>query len=157
MRHPIHRTTCALTLALLLTPLIGCAAASSPTKTSAPPSPATSASPEVGNETVAPTTFPAAPSDVSGMRDWFAQAYPKAPWLGRIKDIKYVPGEVPDSGGFANAIVITTDLDFGAEQTIGQEIATALGEAHPEWAKQFVVWFADGNNLLAGDIFDATP
>ncbi len=85
------------------------------------------------------------------------EAYPDAPWLARIKDIKYVKGEVPGSGGFANAIVITTDLDFATEQAIAQEIAAALGEADPQWAKQYVLWFADGDNIQAGDIFDFTP
>ena len=66
-------------------------------------------------------------------------------------------GEVPDSGGFADAIVVTTDLDFAAEQGLAYEIAAALGEAHPSWAKQYVIWFADGRNELAGDITDQTP
>jgi hypothetical protein len=91
------------------------------------------------------------------MRSWFEQAYPNAPWLARIKGIEYVQGEVPGSGGFANAVVITTDLDFKTEQATAQEVAVALGEAHPKWAKQFVVRFADGNNIQAGDIVDTTP
>jgi hypothetical protein len=103
------------------------------------------------------TEPPAAPADVSGMQAWFAAAYPDAAWLSRIKSIKYVAGEVPDSGGFKNAVVITTDLDFAGELALGQEIATALGEAHPAWAKQYVIWFADGRNESAGDIVDMTP
>lgn len=91
------------------------------------------------------------------MRDWFAAAYPGAEWLGRIKKLEYVAGEVPDSGGFANAVVITTDLDFKTEQPVAQEIVIALGEAHPAWAKQFVLKYADGANVSAGDIVDTTP
>jgi len=157
MRHLVRSTILGLALALLLVPLVGCAGASTQSETPASPSTATSAPSDAVTEDAAPTAFPPAPSDVSGMLGWFGEAYPDAPWLARIKDIKYVKGEVPETGGFANAIVITTDLDFATEQAISQEIATALGEADIQWAKQFVIWFADGDNIQAGGIVDSTP
>lgn len=157
MTHPTCGMIRMLVLSLLLISLAGCAPASTQPEPSASPASPNAASPQAGTEAKAPAAYPPAPSDASGMRDWFEQAYPEAQWLARIKNIEYVEGEVPSSGGFANAIVITTDLDFATEQAMAQEIATALGEAHPAWAKQFVVWFADGDNLQAGEIFDATP
>ncbi|PKQ30404.1 MAG: hypothetical protein CVT60_00045 [Actinobacteria bacterium HGW-Actinobacteria-10] len=150
----VIRTTGALALALCLVPLAGCTTTSTQRETTTP---ATSETSEEKSTEEAAATYPPAPSDVSGMRGWFEEAYPDAPWLARIEGIEYVEGEVPGSGGFANAVVIKTDLDFTTEKATGQEIAAALGEAHPEWAKQFVVWFADGDNIQAGDIFDATP
>lgn len=146
---------CAVCIAVLPLSLSGCGDASTKTEASTPSAPA--ASTAAPAEEVAPTEFSPAPPDVSGMTGWFEEAYPDAAWLSRIKSIKYVAGEVPDSGGFANAIVVTTDLDFASEQAIGQEIVTALGEAHPGWAKQYVVRFADGKNVMAGDIVDMTP
>lgn len=157
MRHPVYRAICALILMLLLASQFGCATAS--TKSDTPVAPATEASEsaEADSEDSAPAALPPAPADVSGMRAWFEEAYPDAAWLARIKEIKYVPGEVPSSGGYANAVVITTDLDFKTEQATGQEIVSALGEAHPAWAKQYILRYADGNNVMAGDIFDPTP
>lgn len=146
---------CAAVIAVLSLSLAGCGGASTDGETSTPSTPAES--PAATTEEAAPAEFPPAPADVSGMSGWFEEAYPDAAWRTRIKSIEYVAGEVPDSGGFANAIVVTTDLDFAAEQPVGQEIVTALGEAHPGWAKQYVVRFGDGKNIMAGDIVDMTP
>lgn len=157
MRHPVHRMACAVTLALIVILQPGCATTSTQPETPASPATGTSAPPEAVTDEAAPAAYPPPPGDVSGLRGWFEEAYPEAPWLSRIKDIEYVEGEVPGSGGFANAVVMTTDLDFKTEQATAQEIATALGEAQPGWAKQYVVWFADGANLQAGEIIDPTP
>jgi hypothetical protein len=119
--------------------------------------PSSSSTSLAGSDSGAVIEIPPTPSDVSGMRDWLAKAYPDAAWLGRIKAIEHVPDEVPDSGGFSNAVVVTTDLDFASEMALGQEIAAALGEAHVGWAKQYVIWFSDGANMMAGDIVDMTP
>lgn len=155
MREGALRAACGLVLALLI-PLSGCASSSTP---EAPPTtaPATSESPGADAGSPGVTPLPPAPADVSGMKDWFAEAYPDAAWLARITDVAYVSGEVPDSGGFANAIVVTTDLDFDGEQPLAQEIVSAIGEADPDWAEQYVIRFADGRNIQAGDIFDPTP
>ena len=105
-----------------------------------------------------PAELPPAPADVSGLSAWFAQAYPEAAWLSRITDMQYVPGEVPGSGGFSNAVVNNDrDLDYQTEQALAQEIVDALGETGLTWAAQYVLWFADGSNELAGDIVDMTP
>lgn len=120
-------------------------------------SPAATTTGGVATSAADPAAFPPAPDDVSGMGDWLAAAYPGAAFLSRISQIEYVPGEVPGSGGFANAIVVTTDLSFPDEQALASELATALGEAHPAWATQYVIWFADGSNQLAGTIVDMTP
>lgn len=160
MSRRVMRIVSAIVLMLALVAASGCAADSSKSKGSSTSeltgSTKSDASAEQQPE-AASTGFPPAPADVSGMRDWFTQAYPAAAWLGRIKSIEYVAGEVPDSGGWSNAIVITTDLDFGTELAMAQEIGTALGEAHPAWAKQYIVRFADGKNMQAGDIIDTTP
>lgn len=156
MRRVITGFALLLTIALMLTLLVGCGKGSKPDSDASTP-----ASPSAGDTTSpaqdAPVEFAPAPADVSGMSGWLAEAYPDTAWLARIKRIEYVAGEVPDSGGFGNAIVVTTDLDFASEQAVAEEISVALGEAHPAWAKQFVIRFADGNNILAGDIFDRTP
>jgi len=150
------RHVAAIALAVMMFVLVGCGGASAPSDT--PSAPAASAPGSNAPVSEAePTEFPPAPSDVSGMQSWLAEAYPDAAWLARIKAIEYVPGEVPDSGGFANAIVVVTDLEFAREQPLADQIAAALGEAHPAWAKQLVVRYADGNNITAGDIFDRTP
>lgn len=99
----------------------------------------------------------APPTDAAGVQAWMGKAYPDAAWLGHIKKVEHVPGEVPDSGGFKNAVVVTTDLDFASEQALGTEIQGALGEANLAWAKQYVVKFADGRNIMAGDLIDPTP
>jgi hypothetical protein len=132
------------------------------TTAATPEGPETSAAPTsstslAGSDSGAVAELPPAPGDISGMGEWLGKVYPDAAWLGRIKAIEHVAGEVPDSGGFSNAVVVTTDLDFGSEMALGQEIAAALGEAHPGWAKQYVIRFADGANIMAGDIVDMTP
>lgn len=156
MRRVIIGLASLLAITLTFSLLVGCDNDSGPdsgssTPASAPEEDSTSSAQDASAE------FPPAPADVSGMSGWLAEAYPDAAWRGRIKDIEHVPGEVPDSGGFSNAIVVTTDLDFASEQTIAEEISAALGEAHPTWAKQAVIRFADGNNIVAGDIWDRTP
>lgn len=152
----VIRISVALALVVALTSTVGCGRPSAPSEQQPAPAPAATGSAESAEVQGQPAT-PPAPADVSGMSGWFEQAYPGAAWLGRIKSIEYMAGEVPDSGGFANAVVITTDLDFASEQALGMEIVEALGEASPKWAKQYVLWFADGNNMLAGGIFDPTP
>jgi hypothetical protein len=147
MRRLLIRTIPVLTLVLLLVTLGGCGGSSTTDDT------ATGGAIDQGTS----VTYPPGPADVSGLAAWFEQAYPGADWLSRITDIQYVGGEVPDSGGFANAVVLTTDLDYQTEQAVGQEIVTALGEADLTWAKQYVLWFADGNNEMAGDLMDMTP
>jgi len=149
------RHAAVLALAAIVLALAGCGGASAPSETAPAP-----VAPESGSG-AAPEAqsaeLPPAPSDASGMQGWLAEAYPDAAWLARITSIEHVPGEVPDSGGFANAIVVGTDLDFASEQPLADQIAAAIGEAHPTWAKQLVVRYADGNNITAGDIFDRTP
>jgi len=154
MRRLAAHLAFVLTIGLVLATLAGCGGTATPAKTDATP-PADSGAPAASDD--APVTYPPAPADVSGMQDWLAKAYPDVPWLGRIKKVEYVAGEVPDSGGFANAIVLTTDLDFASEQGVADEIGAAIGEAHPSWAKQFVLRYADGKNITAGDIVDRTP
>lgn len=151
----VIRISVALALVAALASMVGCGGPSAASEQQ--PAPAATGSAEPAEVQEQPATPPPAPADVSGMSGWFEQAYPGSAWLGRIKGIEYVAGEVPDSGGFSNAVVITTDLDFASEQALGMEIVAALGEASPTWAKQYVLWFADGNNMLAGDIFDPTP
>lgn len=149
MHRLFTRAILVLVFALSLAALAGCGEASAPDDGSSPDTAASDAS--------APAELPAAPADASGLSAWFAQAYPQVAWLSRITDIQYVPGEVPGSGGFSNAIVIKTDLDYATEQALAQEIVNALGETDLTWAKQYVLWFPDGSNELAGDIVDMTP
>lgn len=156
MRRVIIGLASLFAVALMLSLLVGCDNNSEPDGGSGTPASSSAGDSTSPAQDVA-VEFPPAPADVSGMSRWLAEAYPDAAWKARIKQIDYVPGEVPDSGGFSNAIVVTTDLDFASEQTIAEEISTALGEAHPTWAKQSVIKFADGNNILAGDIWDRTP
>jgi len=151
----VIRISVAFALVALLASAVGCGSPSASSEQQPAAVATESAEPAEQQET--PAAKPEAPGDVSGMSGWFEQAYPGAAWLARIKSIEYVAGEVPDSGGFSNAVVITTDLDYASEQALGAEIVAALGEASPTWAKQYVLWFADGNNMLAGDIFDPTP
>lgn len=157
MSTHVIRISVALALVVALASTVGCGGPSAPSEQQPAPAPVATGSAEPADGQEQPATPPPAPADVSGMGAWFEQAYPEAAWPGRIKSIEYVAGEVPDSGGFANAVVITTDLDFASEQALGMEIVAALGEASPKWAKQYVLWFADGNNMLAGDIVDPTP
>ena len=183
MPHIIARVGARLAVALIVVVLAGCGGTqeprtgATPTASVAAPSTSTASegvtSPTSASEQTAPPedckvkdrgpddpprpTFAPAPADVSGMLGWLATSCPGAAWLPRIQKIEYVPGEVPDSGGFANAIVITTDLEFATEQAVALEIGLVLGEAHPSWASQFVVWYADGHNETAGDIIDMTP
>lgn len=160
MRRVIKGLASLLAIALMLSLMVGCGSDSDSTSSDTTPASTPAASPaDEGSsaEQDAPVELPAAPADVSGMSAWFAEAYPDAAWRSRIKSIEYVAGEVPDSGGFNNAIVVTTDLDYATEQAVAEEISAALGEAHLTWAKQSVIWFADGNNMLAGDMWDRTP
>ncbi len=149
MPRLLARTILVLMFALLPALLVGCGEASTPDDGSSPDTAAT--------EVPAPAELPPAPADASGLAAWFTQAYPGATWPARITVIEYVPGEVPGSGGFSNAVVITTDLDYQTEQALAQEIVNALGETGLTWAKQYVLWFADGSNEMAGDIVDMTP
>jgi hypothetical protein len=144
-----------LVFALMSVSLAGCGSGSKADNGGSPVSSSTGDSTSPDEKVSA--EFPPAPADVSGMQGWLAEAYPDAAWVTRIKSIEYVSGEVPDSGGFGNAIVVTTDLDFASEQALADQISAALGEAHPTWAKQFIVRYADGNNITAGDIWDRTP
>lgn len=157
MRRVIRILASLLAIVLMLSLLIGCDNTAEPVSGGSSTPASSSAGDGASSAPDAPTEFPPAPADVSGMSGWLDEAYPDAAWRARIKSIEYVPGEVPDSGGYSNAIVVTTDLDFASEQTLAEEISTALGEAHPAWAKQYVIWFADGNNMTAGDIWDRTP
>lgn len=164
MRRKITALATVLALALLLAALTACGGGSDSGSNVTPPAePAggNAAEPGAAGGTQpaddVPVARPEAPADVSGMQEWLDTAFPDSSWTGRIKKIEHVPGEVPDSGGFANAIVVTTDLDFATEQSIGTDIANALGEANVTWAKQYVVRFADGNNITAGDLVDMTP
>lgn len=149
MHRLFARAILVLVVALSLAALVGCGEASAPDDGSSPDTAASDAS--------APAELPAAPADASGLAAWFTQAYPGATWPARITVIEYVPGEVPGSGGFSNAVVITTDLDYATEQALAQEIVNALGETDLTWAKQYVLWFSDGSSELAGDIVDMTP
>ena len=153
----MHRSALLIIAVALLTP----AACSDDTSTgSVTPTSAASGDATPGSDATGTTpelqqgcsTDVTPPADVGALPDWFEQACAGAPWIERIASIEYVAGEVPDSGGFSNAVVITTDLAFPADQALGQQIWMALANAHITWAENVVVWYADHVNETVGQI-----